>query len=155
VRSEDVVVAIGITVVIMAGAALMIAAMANRRRVREMEHRERLAMIERGLMPAPESDPAGFETAVGFSQPTAEPGERYRTAGVLMIGMGFALMLIIGITASQASVGLGIGGGWAVVGAASLFNYYLISRRAERRARRQTWAAPSRKGPEPPSGVVL
>ena len=29
-----------------------------------MEHRERLAMIQRGLVPAPETDPLGFESAV-------------------------------------------------------------------------------------------
>ena len=45
---------------IVAGVALMIAAMHNRRKIREMEHRERLAMIERGVVPAPESDPAAF-----------------------------------------------------------------------------------------------
>ena len=39
-----------------------------------MEHRERLAMIERGLMPSPESDPGGFETAAGFTPPDGEPG---------------------------------------------------------------------------------
>ena len=152
-RSEDVVLAITITVVIVAGAALIIAAMANRRRVREMEHRERLAMIERGLMPAPRATRPPSRRPQGSRRPLHEPGERYRTAGVLMIGLGLALMLIIGITASQASVGIGIGGGWAVVGAASLFNYFLISRRAERRARRQNWTAPIRKAPEPPPGV--
>jgi len=153
VRSEDVVLAVTITVVIAAGASLIIAAMANRRRLREMEHRERIAMIERGLMPAPESDPAAFETAAGYTQSTEEPGDRYRTAGVLMIGLGFALMFVIGITASQRSVGIGIGGGWAVLGAASLFNYYLISRRQERRGRRQNWTAPIPKAPQPPPSV--
>ena len=42
-----------IFLVIAAGVALMIAAMFNRRRFRELEHRERLAMIERGLIPPP------------------------------------------------------------------------------------------------------
>jgi hypothetical protein len=30
-------------------------------RVRELEIRERIAMIERGLVPSPETDPKGFE----------------------------------------------------------------------------------------------
>ena len=119
--------------IIVAGSVLMITTMANRRRMREMEHRERLAMIERGLMPAPEMDPGGFESAARLTLPPDEPGEGYRTAGVLMIGLGFGLMLLIGLTARKASVGIGIGGGWVIIGAASLINYYLITRREEQR----------------------
>src|SRR5688572_17965011 len=33
-------------------------------RVREMEVRERIAMIEKGLVPPPEKDPRGFERAM-------------------------------------------------------------------------------------------
>ena len=35
-----------------------------RARVRELEVRERIAMIERGLVPPPEVDPRGFDRAV-------------------------------------------------------------------------------------------
>ena len=39
--------------------------MSNRRAVREMEHRERLAMIQRGLVPAPpRAIRSAFETPV-------------------------------------------------------------------------------------------
>ena len=37
---------------ILAGVAVIWMAMQSRRQIREMEHRERLAMIERGLVPA-------------------------------------------------------------------------------------------------------
>ena len=33
-------------------------------RVRELEIRERIAMIERGMVPPPEADPAGFERSL-------------------------------------------------------------------------------------------
>ena len=72
---------------IVAGVVLMVAAMNNRRKIREMEHRERLAMIERGAVPPPETNPAAFEAAVGFaddSNVSADTSDRYRTAGVLM-----------------------------------------------------------------------
>lgn len=151
-RSEDFVLVTTMGLIIVAGAVLMITAMIGRRKVREMEHRERLAMIERGLMPSPESDPAGFETAAGLTPPDGEPGDRYRTAGVLMIGFGLALMFLIGFTGS-ASVGIGIGGAWAVVGGASLLNYFLITRREELRGRRQTWNPPIPKAPGPPPNV--
>ena len=36
----------------------------SRARVRELEVRERIAMIERGLVPPPEVDPRGFDRAM-------------------------------------------------------------------------------------------
>ncbi len=152
-RSEDLVLMTTLGLIIVAGSVLMITTMANRRRMREMEHRERLAMIERGLMPAPEMDPGGFESAARLALPPDQPGEGYRTAGVLMMGLGFGLMLLIGLTARKASVGIGIGGGWVIIGAASLINYYLITRRDEERSRRQRWTPPTRKTPEVPPTV--
>src|SRR5262245_54111800 len=107
---------------IVAGVVLMIAAMNNRRKVREMEHRERLAMIERGVVPSPETDPAAFEAATGLadgSKDGADPSERYRTAGVLLIGFGLGLIFVIGVAAGAPAVGLGIGGAWISLGAAS------------------------------------
>ena len=138
---------------IMAGVGLMIAAMFNRRGLREMEHRERLAMIERGLMPSPERDPGGFESAAGFKSIAESPaGARYRTAGVLMIGFGLALLMLITFSAGDASAGVGVGGGFAVLGAASLLNYFLISRREQTR-RNLRWTPPSRR-PDPPTNVA-
>ena len=131
---------------IVAGAALMIAAMHNRRLVREMEHRERLAMIERGVMPSPETNPAAFEAAAGFLEPDKDEvnrSQRYRTAGVLLIGFGLGLVFVIGVAAGNPDVGWGIGGAWISLGAASLLNYWLMSRRTH-------WP-PATRRPEPPT----
>jgi uncharacterized protein DUF6249 len=120
---------------IVAGVVLMIAAMNNRRRIREMEHRERLAMIERGVVPSPETDPAAFEAATGFaegSKESADPSQRYRTAGVLLVGFGLGLIFVIGVAAGAPAAGLGIGGAWISLGAASILNYWLMSRRKTR-----------------------
>ncbi len=150
---EVVAILVVFTMIILAGVSLMIAAMYNRRGLREMEHRERLAMIERGLMPSPESDPGGFESAAGFSSIAESPtGVRYRTAGVLMIGVGLALMLLIMFSAGDSSAGIGVGGGFAVLGAASLLNYFLISRREQPRSNLR-WTPPTRR-PDPPTNVV-
>ena len=142
--------------IIMAGVGLMIAAMHNRRKIREMEHRERLAMIERGVVPSPETNPAAFEAGVGFTEPDKDEvarQQRYRTAGVLLIGFGFGMIFVIGAAAGAPEVGWGIGGGWISLGAACLLNYWLMSRRheAEHRAR---WSPPPPRRPEPPANIA-
>lgn len=117
---------------VVGGVVLMIAAMNNRRKVREMAHRERLAMIERGLIPSPETDPARFEAASGLSEaaPAAPvPGARYRTIGIELIGLGIGLAFLIGVAGGAAEIGVGIGGAIAALGCASVVNYYLMSRK--------------------------
>ena len=140
---------------ILAGVALMMTAMNNRRKIRELEHRERLAMIERGVAPAPETNPAAFEAAVGFHEPSKEEtqrSQRYRTAGVMLIGFGFGLIFVIGAAAGNPEVGWGIGGAWISLGAASLLNYWLMSRRTEG-DRRTTWPPPPAPRPDPPTNI--
>ena len=147
----DLVLILFLLMTIVAGVALMITAMNNRRQIRELEHRERLAMIERGVMPSPETNPAAFEAAAGFSQPDKDEvarQQRYRTAGVMLIGFGFGLIFVIGAAAGAPEVGWGIGGAWISLGAASLLNYWLMSRRREADSRAH-WSPPSRR-PEPP-----
>jgi len=141
---------------IVAGVVLMIVAMNNRRQVREMEHRERLAMIERGVSPSPETNPAAFEAAVGFSESDRNEiarRQRYRTAGVMLIGVGFGLIFVIGAAAGAPEVGWGIGGAWISLGAASLLNYWLMSRRPEA-DHRAPWSPPPSRRPEPPANTA-
>lgn len=116
-----------------AGVSLLLMGMSNRRYVRELAHRERMAMIERGLVPSPESEPAQFEAATGLgTTPSAPPlpkrGDRFRTVGVAMIGLGLGLAFLIGMTGGAPEVGLGVGGAWVALGAACLLNYFLIRR---------------------------
>jgi hypothetical protein len=51
-------------VAILAGCAMAIAKTMAAARVRELEIRERIALIERGLVPPPEVDPSGFDRAM-------------------------------------------------------------------------------------------
>ena len=144
-----------VALVMLSGVGLMVAAMMNRRRFREMEHQERLAMIERGLLPSPESDPAGFDASSRLSA-GPDAGIRYRTAGVLMMGFGLGLLVLLTFTAGEPGVGLGVGGGWAILGAASLFNYFLISKREPDRTPARRWTPPaSPRPPEPPPASSL
>ena len=130
---EETVILVMFVLIVVAGLTLLLMAMNNRRYVREMAHRERMAMIERGLVPAPESDLVQFEATPAVATPTQSSpgprrGERFRTMGVGMIGLGVGLAFIIGLTGGDPDVGLGVGGAWVALGLASLFNYFLIKR---------------------------
>jgi hypothetical protein len=149
---------IGLVIFVLGGVALMITAMNNRRRLLEIAHRERVAMIERGLLPTPELDPAGFESGSGLSprRNTGRSGERYRTAGVLMIGTGLGLMVLLTFAAGVPEIGVGVGGAWAVLGGALLLNYFLVSRR-EIETLAGSWRPPTQSpkdAPSPPNDAL-
>jgi hypothetical protein len=148
---------IGVIVFIFGGVVLLITAMNNRRRLLEIAYRERVAMIERGLVPSPESDPAGFESATGLGmRKIGSSGERYRTAGVIMIGLGLSLMVLLTFAAGVPDIGLGVGGAWAVLGGACLLNYFLLARREiDSFGERTRWqSAPTRTPNEPPPTIT-
>jgi len=129
VEAEEVIVVIMGSLGILAGVAVFWMAMQSRRQIREMEHRERLAMIERGLLPAPELDPAGFERKLTGLRPAVTPGGlRARTSGVIMISLGLAFMFLLSFAAGAPGVGVGIGGAFALVGAGFFVNSLLIGR---------------------------
>ena len=51
-------------VAIAGGIMVAIVSTVTKGRIRELEIRERIAMIERGMVPPPEADPAGFERSL-------------------------------------------------------------------------------------------
>lgn len=107
---EEVLFALMGTATIIAGVVVILAGLFYRVRVREMRHRERVAMIERGLVPPPE-----FE-------PVASPGrgqkQRSLSFGIIVVGLGFSLMFLIGVAGGALDVGVGIGGAIAIIGGA-------------------------------------
>ena len=126
-REEELFVSV-VSIIVFAALGVLWMAMGSRRAVREMEHRERLAMIQRGMVPAPETDPLGFENAIAPFEGDSLRSERWRTAGTLTIGLGLALTLLLSFTANQPNVGVGIGGAFIILGAAILLNGYQLSR---------------------------
>jgi hypothetical protein len=124
---EELIVVIMMGLIIMSALAVIWMSMNSRRQIREMEHRERLAMIERGLVPPPEVDPAGFERGLGKRLET-EGTVRFRSAGIMMIGLGAALAVLVTFTAGEAAVGFGIGLAFAALGAAFLANAAMLGR---------------------------
>jgi hypothetical protein len=95
----------------------------SRARVRELEVRERIAMIERGLVPPPEVDPRGFDHAMDrYDRHRYRSPGRHRRAGVTLMGVGFGLMLLIGVAGDSMSSGIGVGGFLVVIGLAFFIN---------------------------------
>src|SRR5215831_11620945 len=96
-------------------------------RVRELEIRERIAMIERGMVPPPEADPAGFERSLrsveDFQYRHSGAGPRNRSAGIIVMSIGFGLMMLIAFTSGEVNVGIGVGGFLVILG----FGLFLVS----------------------------
>jgi hypothetical protein len=109
----------------LAGVAVLWLAMSNRRALREMEHRERIALIQAGIVPAPEADPLAFETQ--FEPPAASVTrkDRWRTAGTLTVGLGLALLVLLSFT-GKSDIGFAVGGAFVVLGASVLLNGMLM-----------------------------
>jgi hypothetical protein len=108
-----------------------IAATMARSRVRELEIRERIAMIEKGLMPPPEVDPRGFDRAMDRYDRIqwSTSAARHRSAGIVLLGIGIGLFLVIGVGGGEPNVGIGVGGFLAVLGGAFLINSLFERRR--------------------------
>jgi hypothetical protein len=121
---EEEVVLIVVTMIVLGGMGVLFMAMSNRRALREMEHRERLAMIQRGLVPSPEMDPIAFEAVVAPPPDPVTPGraDRWRSAGVVCIALGLGLMVLLTFAGGEPGAGIGVGGAFAMLGATLLFN---------------------------------
>ena len=147
---------LGMIILILAGVCVLWMAMLNRRRIREMEHRERLAMIDRGLVPPPEVDPAGFEQHYGVPRIESPSAVRSRSAGVIMIGLGLGMMVLLTFAAESPEVGVGVGGAFALLGAAFFVNAALLGKPSSYQPTRDWQSRPTSRssGPgDPPSSA--
>jgi hypothetical protein len=119
-------------IAIAGGIMVAIVSTITKGRVRELEIRERIAMIERGLVPPPEADPVGFERSlrsvegVQLGMQHRHSGARHRSAGIIVMSIGFGLMLLITFTSGEAGVGIGVGGFLVILGL-GLFVVSLLS----------------------------
>jgi len=90
----------------------------------EMEHRERMAMIEKGSIP---TEPVSVRRAMpGFVR-----SSRSLSGGIIVVGLGLALMTIISIAGDSPQIGIGVGGAIAVLGGAFIV-HSMVTRPAPR-----------------------
>lgn len=138
-------------VAIIGGITAAIVSTIMRARVRELEIRERIAMIERGLVPPPEKDPQGFERALsryehvrGAAEWRGGRAARYRSVGITLMGIGFGLMVMISFAGGAVDEGIGVGGFIVLIGLAFFVNGLFGGRGSE------AGVPPPRQAGEPP-----
>lgn len=99
-------------------------------RIRELEIRERIAMVERGLVPPPEVDPRGFDRAMDnherrfdrdYRRYASRP-LRHRRSGVTVMGLGMGLLVLIAFAGGEPNVAIGVGGAIMILGLAFFIN---------------------------------
>ena len=90
----------------------------------EMRHRERMAMIERGQIPL---EPSGSSSYPQRLDPRAARSSRSLSLGIIVVGLGLAIMTIIGIAGDSAEVGIGVGGAIAILGGAFIVRSLVMS----------------------------
>ena len=110
---------------IFAGVFVIFLAMRQRALILEMQHRERMAMIERGQVPPPAAVP-GVHGLRGPSGPAAS--SRAMSLGIIVVGLGLALMTIISVAGDSPDVGIGIGGAIVILGAAFIVRSLVVKR---------------------------
>lgn len=99
--------------VVLSGVFIVVMGLRQRSQQLEMQHRERMAMIERGMVPAPE-----FTPGRGPRHPVNMAGSRGLSLGIVIVAFGLGLMTLISIAAESPEVGVGVGGAIAILGAA-------------------------------------
>jgi hypothetical protein len=115
-------------VAIVCGCVVAIVATIARNQVRALEIRERIAMIEKGLVPPPEVDPTGFDREMNRYDERAtrrhdpDGSFRHRRVGIILIGIGFGLIMLIAVSGDSLREGLGVGGFFVALGLAFLVN---------------------------------
>lgn len=135
-------------IAILGGCTVAIVGTMAKARVREAEIRERIALIEKGLMPPPEVDPRGFDRAM--ERFDRRPQSAYRGAGkqrrggIVLLGVGLGLMVMFGFTG--ATDGIGVGAFLAVLGIAFFISSLVDDSKYFRDARAQQ---PSNAPPAP------
>jgi hypothetical protein len=115
----------GIAIVAIAGGILAsIVGTLSKTRLRELEIRERIAMIEHGLVPPPEKDPVQFEQrmeTIERVQGRGVAGPRFRAGGIMVMSVGFGLMLLLWFVGVERE-GIGVGGFVVIIGFGMLVN---------------------------------
>lgn len=109
------------------GIGLIAVVLRGRQRLQELAVQERIAMIEKGMVPSPESDPAGFDRAMTARRPPSRVAVRFQSAGVMIMGLGASLAFLIFFVTGLPGIGVGIGGALFFIGLTASLNGILLA----------------------------
>ena len=89
-------------VAMFSGVLVIFMALRQRSETLERQHRERMAMIERGHIPP--------------SAPVSRASARAMSLGIIVVGLGLALMMIVSVAGGAPGAGIGVGGAIVILG---------------------------------------
>lgn len=121
-NSELVLILVIAVIAIVAGVIIIVMGLRQRSMHLELMHRERMAMIERGMAPPPEMVAADRvlpqQSSEMYGSVRSVASRAQLTFGIVLIGAGLAFMTVIGIAADSPAVALGLGGAIVIFGMA-------------------------------------
>jgi hypothetical protein len=121
--NPDTAVAVVFIMLIGAGVLIVFTGMRHRTKILEMAHRERLAMIERGLVPPAELTASVYEeTRVRRSARSS----KLLSAGIVIVGLGLGLAMLIGFASGQPEIAAGVGGAVVILGVAMIVTAVVV-----------------------------
>lgn len=112
----DVLLGLMFTVGMFCGVFVIFLAMRQRSEMLERQHRERMAMIERGQIPLPDQ----------ALRRGSRASSRALSLGIIVVGLGLALMMIISVAAGTPDVGIGIGGAIVILGTSFIVRSFVV-----------------------------
>lgn len=113
---------------IVGGIVLGAITLRGNQRLKELAYRERLAMIEKGMVPPGPSSLEPLNGPRGSGTPVPPRALRHQSVGVLLVGVGCGLIVLLSFAAGSPQAAVGVGGGLAVLGGAFLLNSVLTRR---------------------------
>lgn len=132
---------------IIGGIVIILTAMLRRQKIIEMAHKERLAMIERGMVPPRDSVPDPLTMMLHARTTSTDTRSRMLSGGIVVVAFGLGLMLMIGVAGQSPEAAVGVGGAIAVLGAA-----FIVIAMVQRNQPLPPLPPPSSPFPPPPYG---
>jgi len=96
--SEETVIFSMFAILVAGGVVVIVSGMRHHGKVLEMAHRERLAMIERGLAPPPELSSSAYGP---LAQRRAARSTRMLSGGIMTVGLGLGVAMVLGFASRE------------------------------------------------------